>query len=124
MCGDRIGARPLGGGAQTMGGQVMPEWSQLAIVVAALLVWTLLLKTFPDFVAGAVIKVVERRQNERLEQLKSELALAGSTKIEELKAELGATYSTLKSSMDFLAAGHSELRSKTIASSELLDVTP
>jgi hypothetical protein len=97
-------------------------------MIAAILAWlavfaspfflVLALKIFPTLLGDIVIKELEHRHNVRLEQLKAELARSSALQIETLKAEMAATYSTLKSSVDFLIASQAEVREKRVVAIE------
>jgi hypothetical protein len=80
----------------------------------------LALKIFPKLLGDVVIKELEHRHNVRLEEIKAELARSGAVKIETLKGEITAAYSTLKSSVDFLSASQSDLRLKRVNAVEKL----
>jgi hypothetical protein len=56
----------------------------LALYVALQLVWTLIIRTFPDFIGRALLKRVERKNSLELEKLKDE----NNQQIEELKVRL------------------------------------
>jgi hypothetical protein len=56
----------------------------VGLYVVLQVVWTLLIRTFPDFVGGALLKRVERRNATELERLKGEQ----NRQIEELRAKL------------------------------------
>ena len=80
----------------------------LVVVVAAVVVnvaWTLLVRTFPAVLTATLTKRIEHQYATRLSQV---------------KADWDARYSTLKSSVDFLSASQSDLRTRSIASVESL----
>ena len=56
----------------------------LALYAALQLAWTLIIRTFPDFIGGALLKRVERNNSVQLEKLKDE----NNRQIEELRARL------------------------------------
>jgi hypothetical protein len=97
----------------------MPESLSLATLTlivavfapAATYFWA---KVFPDTLGKLVLGAVERSNNERLARLKDELERHTSLRVETVKAELQATYSTLQTSVDYLAAGQSGMREETI----------
>jgi len=72
-------------------------------------------KVFPDFVSRLALNLVEHRQRQELERLKSELSRETLVNIETVKAALQADYSTLKSSVEVVSANHAGLRSEMIA---------
>jgi hypothetical protein len=88
----------------------------LALYALLQIVWTLLIRTFPNFLGGILLKGVERRNAVAIERVKDELSRNTQLEIERLRAD----YSTLKSSTDYLSANQAELRSKMIASTERL----
>jgi hypothetical protein len=98
----------------------MSTWSALASVILSQLVFVVLLKYFPDFLNGALLKRVEHGYNVKLEAVKSELQRNSAQEIERSKAELQAAYSTIKSSVDFLSTGQTALRERSITSVEML----
>jgi hypothetical protein len=84
-------------------------------VFAALqIAWTLLVRTFPDFLGSALLKGIELRNSMEIEQLKDDLTRETQREIERLRAD----YATLKSSTDYLSANQTELRSRMIAATD------
>lgn len=78
------------------------------VVVVAVVVnvaWTLLARTFPAVLTAKLTKGIEHGH---------------ATELSRLKADLDARYSTLKSSVDFLSASQSDLRTRAITSVESL----
>jgi hypothetical protein len=73
------------------------------------------LKVFPDFVGKLFLKGIEHQSEIRLTRLKDDLARETSLQVERAKAELQASYSTLKTSVDVLATGQSGMRVQVIA---------
>ena len=83
----------------------------LVVVVVAVVVnvaWTLLVRTFPAVLTATLTKGIEHRY---------------ATRLSRLKADWDARYSTLKSSVDFLSASQSDLRTRSISSVESLWTT-
>ena len=80
-------------------------WLTFIYPAAIVLLWTILVRVFPSILSGGILKRIEHRYDRKLE---------------EAKAELQASYSTLKTSVDFLSATQPELRSKMIESVEML----
>ena len=80
-------------------------WLVVPILLLLQVVWTLAIRTFPAVLGSTFIKKIEHQN---------------ATNLSRLKADLDASYSTLKTSVDFLSADQSELRSKTIRSVESL----
>lgn len=82
----------------------MPEWLLMfGVTIAVPVMAVLVVRVFPRVLGDALIKNLEHDLN---------------TKLERTKAELQAEYGSVKTSVDFLAAGQSELRSKTISAVE------
>ena len=79
-------------------------WTTLLAPFAAVFFWTLLIRVVPSILGTGIVKHIEHKYDRKLE---------------EAKAELQASYSTLKPSVDFLA-GQPELRSKMIEAVEKL----
>lgn len=77
----------------------------VAIPVGIVLSWTLAVRIFPGVLGEAIVRKIEHRY---------------AAKLSTMEAELNGRYSTLRSSMEFLAAGQSEFRSKVIESVESL----
>jgi len=88
--------------------------STIVLYVVLQLGWTLLSRTFPDLVGGALLKGIERRNAIAVESAKDELSKSTQTEIESLRAD----YAMLKSSVDFLSASHGEVRAKMIGATE------
>lgn len=78
---------------------------ELGLPVILLILWTSLIRWFPAILGKAFEKHIEYRYDRNLENI---------------KAELQASYSNLKASVDFLSATQSELRSKVISATEAL----
>ena len=76
--------------------------------------WTLAIRTFPEFIGGALLKGIEHRNTVEIERFKDQLGRETQSEIERLRAD----YATLKSSVDYLSANQGELRSKMIAATE------
>ncbi len=76
--------------------------------------WVFLIRIFPDLIGGTLLKGVEHKNSVKLENIKNELSKNTQKEIEVLKSE----YNYLKSSVDYLSANHSELRSKMINATE------
>ena len=77
----------------------------LLVPVAVVFLWTLLIRVVPSILSTGIVKHIEHQHDRKLE---------------EAKAELQASYSTLKTSVDFFSATQPELRSKMIESVETL----
>ena len=77
----------------------------VVVVVVVNVAWTVLVRTFPAVLTATLTKAIEHRY---------------ATRLSRLKADLDAHYSTLKSSVDFLSASQSDLRTRAIASVESL----
>ena len=77
----------------------------VVVVVVVNVAWTLLVRTFPAVLTATLTKGIEHRY---------------ATRLSRLKADLDARYSTLKSSVDFLSASQSYLRTRAITSVESL----
>ena len=88
----------------------------LASYVALQIAWTLLIRTFPDFIGGALLKGVERRNAITIEKFKDGLSQKTQGEIERVRAE----YATLRSSVEFMSASQQEVRVKMIDSVERL----
>ena len=73
-----------------------PVWIILLTVVLLQIVWTLVIRTFPAVLGATFVKRIEHRY---------------ATNLAQVKAELDAKYSTLKTSVDFLSASQSDLSS-------------
>ena len=79
--------------------------SSLLVSVLVVLVWTIVVQTIPSIVSKGLEQRIEYLNNKKLE---------------EIRATLHASYSTVGTSVDFLSAVQPELRSKIIASVEKL----
>ena len=79
--------------------------SSLLVSAFVVLVWTILIRAIPSIVSKGIEQRIEHRNNK---------------KVEEIKATLQASYSTVGTSVDFLSAVQPELRSKMIGSVEAL----
>ena len=79
--------------------------SSLLVSAFVVLVWTILIRAIPSIVSKGIEQRIEHRNNK---------------KVEEIKATLQASYSTVGTSVDFLSAVQPELRSKMIGSVEVL----
>ena len=77
--------------------------SNLVVTMLIVLLWTILIRTIPSILSKGLEQRIEHRNNKKLE---------------EIKATLQASYSTVGTSVDFLSAVQPELRSKMIASVE------
>ena len=77
----------------------------VVVVVVVNVAWTLLVRTFPAVLTATLTKGIEHGH---------------ATELSRLKADLDARYSTLKSSVDFLSASQSDLRTRAITSVESL----
>jgi hypothetical protein len=100
--------------------QQLPMWSVILSAVLSASAVTAVLKIFPKFIFDAAIKLIEHRNNIKIEEIKSDLARTSSIEIERLKSEFDATYSTLRSSVDFLSSSQKEYRIKMISATEHL----
>ena len=80
-------------------------WISQIILIAVVSIWTILIRTIPSILTKAIEERIEHQYNHKLE---------------ETKADLQASYSTVKTSVDFLSAVQPELRSKMIESVEKL----
>ena len=78
---------------------------ELGWPLVALVIWTFLIRWFPSILGKAFEKRIEYRYDRKLEKI---------------KAELQASYATLKTSVNFLSTTQSELRSKVISSTKTL----
>ncbi len=90
-----------------------------AIVWAALAVWAPaatvgVLKLFPGLATKLLVEGVEQRNRKTLTAFKDELDRASSLAVEHAKGEIMGSYGTLKTSMDFLSASQSGLRSHSV----------
>ena len=81
-----------------------PGWT-VVLLISWSLVWTLVIRVFPSVLGKAFEKRIEHGYD---------------SKLEKLKAELQASYATLQTSVGFLSATQSELRTKVIESTETL----
>ena len=79
--------------------------AELSLTAALLIAWTVVLRVFPSILGKALEKRIEHGYD---------------SKLEGIKAELQASYSTLKTSVDFLSATQPELRTKMITATETL----
>ena len=77
----------------------------VVVVVIVNVAWTLLVRMFPAVLTATLTKGIEHRY---------------ATRLSRLKGDLDARYSTLKSSVDFLSASQSDLRTRAITSVESL----
>lgn len=77
--------------------------SSLLVTSLVVLLWTILVRAIPSILSKGIEQRVEHRNNKKLE---------------EIKATLQASYSTVGASVDFLSAVQPELRSKMIESVE------
>ena len=75
------------------------------LLIVWTLMWTLVIRVFPSIFSKSLEKRIEHKYD---------------SKLEGIKAELEASYSTLKTSVDFLSTTQSELRTKVIESTENL----
>jgi hypothetical protein len=94
----------------------MSTFEAVVLFVVLQVTWVFLIRTFPDFIGGALLKSIDRRNSIEIENLRNELNQKTQRDLEHLRAD----YATLKSSTDFLTANQSELRSKMIAATEML----
>ena len=83
----------------------LTPWLYLAGLIVVQILWTLAIRTFPEVLGASFVGRIQHKYNLKLEQA---------------KAELQASYSTLESSVHFLSSSQAELRSKTIESAEVL----
>ncbi len=88
----------------------------LVLYVALQVAWILLVRTFPDFICGALLKRIERRNALEVEKVKNELNRETQAEIERFRAD----YANLKFSVDFMSASQREVRLKMIESAESL----
>ncbi len=79
--------------------------ASLGLIVAIILIWTLLVRSFPDILSRGIVKHIEHKYD---------------AKLESIKAEMQASISTMQSSVDFLGVSQSEYRGKVIASIDCL----
>ena len=77
----------------------------LLVTALVVLAWTILIRAIPSIISKGIEQRIEHQNNKSLEQI---------------KATLQASYSTVGTSVDFLSAAQPELRSKMIASVETL----
>ena len=77
----------------------------VVVVIVVNVAWILLIRTFPVVLTVTLTKEIEHRY---------------ATRLSRLKADLDARYSTLKSSVDFLSASQSDLRTRATTSVESL----
>ena len=75
------------------------------LTLVLVLAWTMLVRKFPDILSKGIVKQIEHGYDKKLE---------------ELKGGIQAHNTAIKSSVEFLAASQSELRSKVISSVESL----
>lgn len=80
-------------------------WISLLVTVVIVFLWTLLIRVVPAILGTGITKRIEHQYDRKLE---------------ETKAVLQSSYSTLKTSVDFLSAAQPELRLKMIESVEKL----
>lgn len=83
----------------------MPILLDTLVLVTVVLLWTVLVRKFPNILSKGIVKRIEHGYDKKLE---------------ELKGEIQADNSAIKSSVEFLAASQSELRVKIISSVESL----
>ncbi len=83
-------------------------------------IFVVLLKLFPDFASKAVLSVLEQRHRRSLTQYKDMLDRDTATIVERTKGQIQADHSTLKATMDFMAASQSRLREHTIGAVQVL----
>lgn len=79
--------------------------TSLLVSALVVLVWTILIRAIPSIVSKGIEQRIEHRNNKKLE---------------EIKAALQASFTTVGTSVDFLSAVQPELRSKMIVSVEVL----
>ena len=85
---------------------IVTNWTSSLLVSALVVsVWTILIRAIPSVVCKGIERHLEHRNEKRLE---------------EIKATLQASYSTVGTSVNFLSAAQPELRSKMIVSVERL----
>ena len=80
-------------------------WITLLVTIGIVFLWTLLIRVVPSILGTGISKHIEHQYD---------------SKLEKTKAELQASYLTLKTSVDFLSATQPELRSRMIESVEKL----
>jgi hypothetical protein len=66
-------------------------WQAVLLYVALQVLWTLLMKAFPGFVEGWLLRGIEHRNTLRVERLKDELARDTQRALEQLKLENNAS---------------------------------
>ncbi|HEX4196316.1 MAG TPA: hypothetical protein VHZ26_02650 [Caulobacteraceae bacterium] len=95
------------------------------VVGAAAIVWPLVAsvlvpKVFPGLFSKLLLETVEQRNRKDLARYKDELDRSAALSLEQAKGEIIGSYATLKSSMDFLSAGQSGLRTHSVEAVETL----
>ena len=81
------------------------DWITLPFVLLLFLIWTLAVRSFPKIFATSLLKHIEHNYNKKLE---------------ELRGDIQASNAAIESSVNYLAASQTELRSKVISSVEAL----
>ena len=66
-------------------------WEALLLYAALQLLWVLIIKAFPDFVSGWLLKGIEHRNTLRVERLKDELTRETQRALEQIKFENSAS---------------------------------
>jgi hypothetical protein len=84
------------------------------------LIWVLAIQLFPKLLGEVFLKSVEHRHNIKIEEMKAALTRENSILVDRFKANIEAAYSTLTSSVDFIAASQKDARVKMIDSVERL----
>jgi hypothetical protein len=102
--------------------QDLIKWiGQVAVsVITSTAVIAFALRYLPDLIASWFVKKLDHRNQMALEKLKASLSHENTLEAERLKGEISATYSTLKSSVDFVAVSQHGLRIKMIDATEKL----
>ena len=80
-------------------------FASLGLVAASILIWTIIVRSFPDILSRRIVKHIEHGYD---------------AKLENLKAELQENISTMQSSIDFLGVSQSEYRGKVTLSIDCL----
>ncbi len=91
----------------------------LTVGVPLFIVW-LTVKAAPDFVGKLLLKPFDYASEARLARLRDQLGRETAERMEALKADLQATYSTLQTAVDVVAAGQSGMRDQIIAATTAL----
>ncbi len=81
------------------------DWITIAVTLFMLIVWTVVVRAFPEVLATSILKYIEHDYNK---------------KMEELRGDIQASNSAIVSSVNYLTESQSELRSKVISSVEAL----